>query len=239
MRPRFVPRGAPAVDRYILALDQGTTSSRALVVDQRGAILSTAQREFTQILPTPGHVEHDPEEIWQTAAHGRPRSARAGWASKPGSSPPSASPTSARPPSFGSAPTAAPWPTPSSGRAASPRRSAIGSMPNGLEPLFREKTGLVIDAYFSATQDQASARHRAGPAARGRGRRHPVRHGRFVSHLAAHRRRARHRRQQRQPHAAVQHPHARLGRRAAADLRACRAAMLPEVPPLERGRMAT
>jgi glycerol kinase len=49
--------------RYILSLDQGTTSSRALLFDQDGAVRSVAQREFKQIFPQPGWVEHDPEEI--------------------------------------------------------------------------------------------------------------------------------------------------------------------------------
>jgi glycerol kinase len=49
--------------RYILSLDQGTTSSRALVFDDQGAVRALAQREFTQIFPQPGWVEHDPEEI--------------------------------------------------------------------------------------------------------------------------------------------------------------------------------
>ena len=49
--------------RYILALDQGTTSSRALLFDDRGAVRSIAQHEFKQIFPQPGWVEHDPEEI--------------------------------------------------------------------------------------------------------------------------------------------------------------------------------
>lgn len=48
---------------YILSLDQGTTSSRALVFDDRGAVRAVAQREFAQIFPQPGWVEHDPEEI--------------------------------------------------------------------------------------------------------------------------------------------------------------------------------
>ncbi|MGA2644178.1 MAG: glycerol kinase GlpK [Candidatus Sulfotelmatobacter sp.] len=48
---------------YILSLDQGTTSSRALLFDDQGAVRSLAQREFTQIFPQPGWVEHDPEEI--------------------------------------------------------------------------------------------------------------------------------------------------------------------------------
>ena len=50
----------------ILALDQGTTSSRAIVFDAKGAILAVAQKEITQVFPRPGWVEHDPEEIWVT-----------------------------------------------------------------------------------------------------------------------------------------------------------------------------
>lgn len=52
------------MSRYILALDQGTTSSRAIVFDHGGRPLSTAQQEYEQIFPSPGHVEHDPEAIW-------------------------------------------------------------------------------------------------------------------------------------------------------------------------------
>ncbi len=52
--------------KYILALDQGTTSSRAIVFDHDGNIISVAQKEFRQIFPQPGWVEHDPEEIWST-----------------------------------------------------------------------------------------------------------------------------------------------------------------------------
>ncbi len=51
---------------FILALDQGTTSSRAIVFDHAGAVCAMAQREFRQIYPQPGWVEHDPEEIWAT-----------------------------------------------------------------------------------------------------------------------------------------------------------------------------
>lgn len=53
-------------DQFILALDQGTTSCRALLVDEQGAIKAVAQQEFTQIFPKPGWVEHDPMEIWNT-----------------------------------------------------------------------------------------------------------------------------------------------------------------------------
>jgi len=52
--------------RYILALDQGTSSSRALIFDADGRIRGFAQREFRQIYPQPGWVEHDPEEIWES-----------------------------------------------------------------------------------------------------------------------------------------------------------------------------
>ena len=52
----------------ILALDQGTTSSRAIVFDQHGQIITVAQREFEQIYPRPGWVEHDPKEIWSSQA---------------------------------------------------------------------------------------------------------------------------------------------------------------------------
>ncbi len=51
---------------YILALDQGTTSSRAIVFDHDAAIVAVAQQEFRQIFPKPGWVEHDPQEIWAT-----------------------------------------------------------------------------------------------------------------------------------------------------------------------------
>src|SRR5215203_3909797 len=52
--------------KYILALDQGTTSSRAIVFDHNGSVVSVAQQEFRQIFPQPGWVEHDGNEIWAT-----------------------------------------------------------------------------------------------------------------------------------------------------------------------------
>jgi glycerol kinase len=54
--------------KYILALDQGTTSSRAIVFDHNGQICSVAQKEFTQYFPKPGWVEHDANEIWASQA---------------------------------------------------------------------------------------------------------------------------------------------------------------------------
>jgi glycerol kinase len=54
------------MSQFILALDQGTTSSRSIVFDKQGNIVSTAQKEFEQIFPQPGWVEHNAEEIWST-----------------------------------------------------------------------------------------------------------------------------------------------------------------------------
>ena len=54
------------MDQYIMALDQGTTSSRTIIYDKFGNIISVAQKEFTQIFPKEGWVEHDPMEIWAT-----------------------------------------------------------------------------------------------------------------------------------------------------------------------------
>jgi len=56
------------MEKYILTLDQGTTSSRAILFNHQGEIVSLAQKEFTQIYPEPGWVEHDPMEIWSTQA---------------------------------------------------------------------------------------------------------------------------------------------------------------------------
>ena len=52
--------------KYVIALDQGTTSSRAIIFDRDGQIVKVAQSEFTQYYPKPGWVEHDPMEIWGT-----------------------------------------------------------------------------------------------------------------------------------------------------------------------------
>jgi glycerol kinase len=52
--------------KYILAFDQGTTSSRAIIFEHSGAIKAVAQKEFKQYFPQPGWVEHDANEIWAT-----------------------------------------------------------------------------------------------------------------------------------------------------------------------------
>ncbi len=54
------------MEQYIIALDQGTTSSRCILFNKKGEIVSLAQKEFTQIFPQPGWVEHDPREIWSS-----------------------------------------------------------------------------------------------------------------------------------------------------------------------------
>jgi len=136
---------------YLLALDQGTTSSRAIVFDVEGRIVGSDQYEFPQHYPQPGWVEHDPEEIWETqlrAARGALVAARleAGQIAAIGI-------TNQRE-------TALIW----------DRASGVPIYPaivwqsrqttslcealreRGLEALVRERTGLVIDAYFSATK---------------------------------------------------------------------------------------
>ena len=147
---------------FILALDQGTTSSRAHRVRPRGhRPRASAQREFRQIFPQPGWVEHDADRDLGDAV-GRPaRGARPGAASARATSPRSASPTSARPRWSGTAPPAGRSPTRSSGRTGAPRRMCDALRAAGHAPLFARKTGLVLDAYFSGTKLTLAARPRA------------------------------------------------------------------------------
>ena len=136
---------------YLLALDQGTTSSRALVIDHSGKVVAVAQKEFTQIFPQPGWVEHDANEIWasqlgvaadavatanihpkEIAAIGitNQRETAVIWDRKTGD------------PIFD----AIVW---------QDRRTASFCdrlRADGLESFVQEKTGLVIDAYFSGTK---------------------------------------------------------------------------------------
>ena len=138
-------------EKYILALDQGTTSSRAILFDHAGNMISVAQKEFKQIYPQPGWVEHDAEEIWssqygvmaeaiakkdiqtlQIAAIGitNQRETTIVWDRKSGK------------PVYH----AIVW---------QDRRTADFCnqlKAEGLSPTIQEKTGLVIDAYFSATK---------------------------------------------------------------------------------------
>jgi glycerol kinase len=139
------------MSRYVLALDQGTTSSRAIVFDRAGSIVSVAQEEFPQLFPGPGHVEHDPEAIWATQLQtARDAIARAKaipadiaaigvtnqrettilWERDTG-----------RPVA-----NAIVWQS----RITAPICDRLKAA--GLEPVFRRKTGLVVDAYFSGTK---------------------------------------------------------------------------------------
>ena len=136
---------------YVMALDQGTTSSRAILFDARGAVVAIDQHEFTQHFPKPGWVEHDAEEIWETqlrAARGVLLAARATaadvaaigitnqrettvvWDRKTGQA----------------IHRAIVWQSRQTADLCAELRS------RGLEDEVRRRTGLVIDAYFSATK---------------------------------------------------------------------------------------
>ncbi|HTH26833.1 MAG TPA: glycerol kinase GlpK [Vicinamibacterales bacterium] len=139
------------MSKFVLALDQGTTSSRAIVFDRSGKAVSSAQQEFPQIFPGPGHVEHDPEDIWSTQlATAKEAIARAGisaldlaaigvtnqrettvlWEKATGK--PIAN--------------AIVWQS----RVTAPICDRLKAA--GHEATFRQKTGLVVDAYFSGTK---------------------------------------------------------------------------------------
>lgn len=139
------------MNRYVLALDQGTTSSRAIVFGKDGRIVGMAQQEFPQILPRPGWVEHDPEAIWssqlavarqaltaakieatQLAAVGitNQRETTILWEKSTGKA----------------VANAIVWQS----RVSAPICDRLKA--DGLEPTFRQKTGLVVDAYFSGTK---------------------------------------------------------------------------------------
>ncbi len=135
----------------VLALDQGTTSSRAIVFNRAGEALAVAQEEFAQRFPQPGWVEHDPEEIWSTqAAVARRALLRAGvdW------------PDVAAVGITNQRETTILWDR----RTGEPVHHAIvwqdrRTAPlceklrqQGLEPLFRERTGLLLDPYFCGTK---------------------------------------------------------------------------------------
>ena len=133
----------------VLALDQGTTSSRAIVFGREGLPLSASQIEFAQIYPNPGEVEHDPEAIWhsqvQTAKEAIER-ARVSKISAIGI-------TNQRETTIlwdrltgNPVANAIVWQS----RVSAPICDRLKQ--EGLEPMFRRKTGLVLDAYFSGTK---------------------------------------------------------------------------------------
>jgi glycerol kinase len=134
--------------RYILALDQGTTSSRAILFDRSGRPVASAQQEFPQGFPTPGHVTHDPADIWSTQlSTAREVITRAGTGPEDVAA---IGLTNQRETTIvWDRATGEPiadaivWQS----RITAPRCEALRAA--GHEPLFRERTGLPLDAYFS------------------------------------------------------------------------------------------
>jgi glycerol kinase len=112
----------------ILALDQGTSSSRAIVFDATGEALASAQLEFRQSYPEPGRVEHDPVEIWHTQlACAREALARAGLAAADVAAIGIANQRETT--VLWDRSTGARWPRPSSGRTAAPSSTATHCAP--------------------------------------------------------------------------------------------------------------
>ena len=137
--------------KYIMALDAGTTSNRAILFDKNGKIVSVAQREFTQIYPQPGWVEHDANEIWSSMLGVAVETmARAGTSAE----------NIAGIGITNQRETTIVWDK----ETGEPIYNAIvwqcrrtaeycdSLKKKGLEEMIRSKTGLVIDAYFSATK---------------------------------------------------------------------------------------
>jgi glycerol kinase len=137
--------------RYVLALDQGTTSSRAIIFDRHGNMVAKAQREFPQLLPAPGVVEHDPEAIWESQRKVAEEALQQGKL------------TAADIAAIGIAnqrETTILWDR-NSGQPVAPAlvwQSRVSApicerwKREGYEALVRDRTGLVIDPYFSASK---------------------------------------------------------------------------------------
>jgi glycerol kinase len=150
---------------YLLALDQGTTSSRAIVFDPKGTVISLAQKEFKQFFPSPGWVEHDAEEIWSTQyavanealarAHLRPREIGAIGITNQRETTVLWDRATSRP--LGPAIV---W----QDRRTAPLCDELRQL--GVEDAVREKTGLLLDPYFSATKLSWLLDHIPGARAR-------------------------------------------------------------------------
>src|SRR5213082_2498200 len=149
--------------KHILALDQGTTSSRAMVFDHSGSVVASAQKEFRQIFPKPGWVEHDATEIWATQLHTATEAlAKAGLTA----------PDIAAIGITNQRETTVVWDR-ETGEPVhhaivwQDRRTAARCdqlKARGLAPSIKRKTGLVIDAYFSGSKLEWMLRN--GPGAR-------------------------------------------------------------------------
>ncbi len=137
--------------RYLLTIDQGTTGSRVFLYDDRGRAVASSYKEFTQYYPKPGWVEHDPEEIYQDVlslisstiekARISPQDVHAIGITNQRETTVLWEKDSGRP-----CYKAIVWQC----RRTAPRCEELKK--EGLEKMFREKTGLVVDAYFSATK---------------------------------------------------------------------------------------
>jgi glycerol kinase len=139
------------VSKYVLALDQGTTSSRSILFGRDGRAVATAQREFPQIFPGPGLVEHDPEAIWSSQmATAKEAMAKAGAGAKDIAA---IGITNQRETTIlwdrhtgKPVANAIVWQS----RVSAPICEKLKA--DGKEELFRSRTGLVVDAYFSGTK---------------------------------------------------------------------------------------
>ena len=193
------------MQRYILALDQGTTSSRAILFGRDGSVGGHAQQPFRQYYPQPGWVEHDPNEIWESE---RAVAAQALRESGLGRAVAAIGITNQRETTIlWDRATGEPihnaivWQCRRTADIADALREK-----RGVSELVAEKTGLHIDAYFSATKIKWLLDH--VPSAR----RNFIRYGGDMAHLEADGRQGpRDRLLERQPHDALQHPHAFVG----------------------------
>jgi glycerol kinase len=139
------------VSKYVLALDQGTTSSRSILFGRDGRAVATAQREFPQIFPGPGLVEHDPEAIWSSQlATAKEAMAKAGASAKDIAA---IGITNQRETTIlwdrhtgKPVANAIVWQS----RVSAPICEKLKA--DGKEETFRSRTGLVVDAYFSGTK---------------------------------------------------------------------------------------
>ena len=194
------------MEKYIMAIDQGTTGSRVLIVNAAGRIMANAYAEFAQIYPRPGWVEHDAEVIWGTVRTlmGRALAAAALTADRIAA----LGITNQRETTvLWDRKTLAPvhnaivWQCRRSAGICETLKAA------GLEATFRERTGLLLDAYFSGTKLKWLLDEVAGLRARARVRRAGLRHGRQLADCAAHRRpSSRHGLHECLAYADVQHP---------------------------------
>jgi glycerol kinase len=137
--------------RFLLALDQGTSSSRSIVFDAQGRIVALAQREFRQIFPRPGWVEHDPQEIWTSQLATAQEALRT--AGIAGADVAAIGITNQRETTLlWNRRTGAPLCNAIVWQDRRTEPDCVALRESGREALVRARTGLVIDAYFSGTK---------------------------------------------------------------------------------------